>query len=317
MYSKYVDNSKNQDGDYRNIEEIINNILDYENWRDNEIDTYTSEPLDYSINKYFDENKKATIKESDFEYNYFEYKFDSLMKGQEQNPIFAERIKTTSGFFVIYTDGMRTQYLIDKARGSNALKILRKFNNSDKNKIIEAQAFVFESDFFLWLVSKFKNDNNIDEVEELVLKSVTGFKGLGNQNQATLTGSGNDVMNLFSTLSFIIEMESLTEILAQFQHRKNTYEIRFYENNSQIDINIDNYTGDYVKEEETLKKSIVLLHCFIEIIPSVINSYNNDVDNNDWSKDKKGEFSTQILEAVKENIEKIEQTIAPKDNGAN
>lgn len=123
-------------------------------------------------------------------------------------------------------------------------------------------------------------------------------------------------MNLFSTLSFIIEMESLTEILAQFQHCKNTYEIRFYENNSQIDINIDNYTGDYVKEEETLKKSKVLLHCFIEIIPSVINSYNNDVDNNDWSNDKKAEFSTQILEAVKENIEKIEQTIAPKDNGA-
>lgn len=309
MFSKYIDNSTNDQGNYRSISEIINNIINYDEWRTEEKDSYSGDALNYNIDKIFNENKTMKINGTEFEYNYFEYRYESLMRGQEQNPITAERIKTTSGFFVIFTDGTRTQYLIDKARGSNALKILRKFNNSEKNKIIEAQSFEFDSNFFLWLISKFKNDNSLDEGENLVLKSVTGFKGLGNQNQATLTGSGNDVMNLFSTLSFIIEMESLTEILAQFNHLKHTYEIRFFESNSQIDINMEKYVGEYIKEDETTKKSIVLLHCFIEIIPSVINAYNQDIENSEWNNNKENEFSKQILDAVKENIEKIEKTI--------
>ncbi|WP_242439341.1 hypothetical protein [Staphylococcus delphini] len=182
--------------------------------------------------------------------------------------------------------------------GATALSILRKINNSDKHKIIEAKSFEFDSDVFLWLISKFKNDNKIDELEELVLKRVTGFKG-----------SGNDVMNLFSTLSFIIEMESLKEILVQFQHSRNIYEIRFFESNSQIDVKIENYVGDYILLSEEIRYAVILMHCFIEVIPTVINAYQTDIENKDWGDDKKNDFSNQILKAVKHNIDKVEKTL--------
>ena len=309
MHSKFIDNSKNSDETHKSIDEIIENIIDYNSWRDKEKDPYTGESLDYVVTKRFDTNQELKINGNTFEYNLIEFSFETLLKGQENNPIDAERKRLTTGYIVIYSDGNRTQYIINRGRGSAALSILRKINNSEKNKIIQAQSFEFDSDIFLWLISKFKNDNKIDEREELTLKSVTGFKGSGNQNQATLTGSGNDVMNLFSTLSFIIEMESLEEILVQFQHARNIYEIRFFESNSQIEVRTENYVGNYISDSEGVRISAVLMHCFIEVIPTVINAYKTDVENEDWGKEKKNEFSKQIFDAVKNNIEKMEKTL--------
>lgn len=305
MFSKYIDNSKNKDGLYRSIDEIIDNILNYDNWLTPTIDPYTGNPLRYSVEKAFSTNEEVKIKGKTFTFNLLSFKYDSLITGFEDSPIYEERIKQTSGYFIIYTDGSRTQYIINRGTGPNALSILRKVNNSESNKIIEAQKFGFKSDFFIWLISKFKNDNNIDENENITLERVTGFKGSGNENQATLMGAGNDVMNLFSTMSFIIEMDSLTEILAKFKYNKNTIEVRFYESNSQIDINIAKYTGEYLRETENLKNSLILLHSFILIIPAVINSFNND----EWNKEKENQFSKEILEAVKDKIKKAEKII--------
>ncbi|MTV19173.1 hypothetical protein [Staphylococcus delphini] len=307
MYSKYIDNSRKNDNSYRSIDEIIENIVNYSKWRKVEKDPYTGEDLDYSVMKCFEVNQELKIKDNIFKYNYIAFSFETLMKGQENNPVAAERKRPTTGFVVVYSDGERTQYIINRAMGATALSILRKINNSDKHKIIEAKSFEFDSDVFLWLISKFKNDNKIDELEELVLKRVTGFKGSG--NQATLTGSGNDVMNLFSTLSFIIEMESLKEILVQFQHSRNIYEIRFFESNSQIDVKIENYVGDYILHSEEIRYAVILMHCFIEVIPTVINAYQTDIENKDWGDDKKNDFSNQILKAVKYNIDKVEKTL--------
>ncbi|WP_077700070.1 hypothetical protein [Staphylococcus hominis] len=305
MFSKYIDNSKNKDGSYRSIDEIIDNILNYDNWRIPTIDPYTGNPLTYSVEKAFTKNKEVKIKEKTFTFNLLSFKYDSLITGFENSPIHEERIRPTNGYLIIYTDGSRTQYIINRGTGPNALSILRKINNSESNKIIEAKKFDFNSDFFIWLISKFKNDNNIDENENITLEIVTGFKGSGNENQATLIGAGNDVMNLFSTMSFIIEMDSLTEILAKFKYNKNTIEIRFYESNSQIDINIAKYTGEFLSETEDLKKSLILLFSFLLIIPAVINSFNNDK----WNKVKEKQFSKEILEAVKNKIEKAEKII--------
>ncbi|HAR3706787.1 TPA: hypothetical protein I1D78_002887, partial [Staphylococcus aureus] len=89
------------------------------------------------------------------------------------------------------------------------------------------------------------------------------------------------------------------------KYNEHTIEIRFYESNSQIDINIAKYTGEYLREAESLKNSLILLHSFILIIPAVINSFYND----EWNKEKEKKFSQETLEAVKIKIEKAEKMI--------
>ncbi|WP_242439340.1 hypothetical protein [Staphylococcus delphini] len=102
MYSKYIDNSRKNDNSYRSIDEIIENIVNYSKWRKVEKDPYTGEDLDYSVTKCFEVNQELKIKDNIFKYNYIVFSFETLMKGQENNPVAAERKRPTTGFVVVY-----------------------------------------------------------------------------------------------------------------------------------------------------------------------------------------------------------------------
>jgi len=304
LFSKYIDNSKNEDGSFLSMDDILNNILKFEEWRTAEIDPFTQQPLEYEIYKEYNENQKIEIKGTEFTFNYIKYSYDTVISGQETNPISAERLKTTSGAIVIYTDGIRTQYLIDRARGATALRILRVINNSDRNKIIEAQSFNFTEDFFIWLISRFMDGNKIiDEEDSLSISRIIGFKGEGSQKQAILSGSGNEVMNLISSLSFLIEMDVMTEIEVRIIRGSETYEIRFYSIKSQIDVLVDNYVGEYMMLPSEERNPRILLNAFIEIIPSIMNAYNEEIDNGNWTKNSKREFTLGLVDSVKEKLD--------------
>ena len=306
MFSKYIDNSNKEDGTYLSIDEIITNIMNYDQWRTPQSDPHTNEPLRYEIGKIFDDNQQIEIMGLNITYNYIKYSYDTVISGQENNPISAERLRQISGAIVIYSDGTRTQYLMDRARGANALRILRIINNSGKNKIIEAQSFGISEDLFIWLISRFMADNRlIDEEEELVISRIIGFKGEGSQSQAILSGSGNEVMNLFSSLSFLIEMDEMTEIEVRLEHRESTYELRFYSKNSQVDVLVENYVGEYMMLRDEDKDPKVLLSTFIEIIPTIINSYNEEKNNNVWTDESKREFTLELAESVRQRLAQL------------
>ncbi|EGQ26748.1 hypothetical protein HMPREF9372_1289 [Sporosarcina newyorkensis 2681] len=285
------------------MDEILFNILNFEEWRTPVIDPFTNEALLYQISKVYDENQKIIIKGTEFTFNYIKYEYDTVISGQETNPISAERLKKTFGEIVIYTDGVRTQYLVDKARGPAALRILRVINNSDKNKIIEAQSFNITEDFFIWLLSRFMSGSTIlDEENSLKINRITGFKGEGSQKQAILSGSGNEIMNMLSSLSFLVEMDVMTEVEARIIRGSETLEIRFYSKNSQLDILVESYTGEYMMLQNEEKTPRVLLNSFIETIPSIMNAYNEDIENDSWTKNSKREFTLGLVDSVREKL---------------
>ncbi|GIN59873.1 hypothetical protein J8TS2_41920 [Lederbergia ruris] len=139
MFSKYIDNSIDENDAFMSMDEILTNILNFEEWRMVETDPFTQQPLKYEITKVYDENQEIEIKGTEFTFNYIKYSYDTVISGQETNPISVERLKTTSGAIVIYTDGIRTQYLVDRARGAAALRILRVINNSVKLHIVPSK----------------------------------------------------------------------------------------------------------------------------------------------------------------------------------
>ena len=304
MYSKYIDNSQKPNNTFFSMEEILENILDFPNWIDVKIDPVTEQPLKYEVQKGYEEDQKITIHDTEFSYNYIKYAYDVLITSQETNPISVERLRTVSGTIILYSDGNRTQYLVDRARGGTALRILRVISNAEKNKIIAAQPFDFSEDFFIWLIAKFMNDDKvIDEEESIVISRIIGFKGEGSQKQAVLSGSGNEVMNLLSSLSFLIEMDVMTEIEVRIEHESETFEFRFFSKNSQIDVLLDNYSGQYMMEINEIKNPKILLISFIDIIHSIINGYSEDIQNKELTKDSKRKFILGLVDSVKEKLE--------------
>lgn len=306
MFSKYTDNSKNTDNLYKDMDTIIDNIVNFSNWRiDDKVikDPYTKQPLNYQMVKCFSENQSVKIKESNLTFNYIKYSFDTVISDQENNPISAERLKTTHGNVVVYSDGNRTQYLMDKARGGNALSILRKINNSGRNKIIEAQAFNFSEDFFIWLLSRFMTNNRVlDEESNLKIIRIIGFKGEGNQSEAVLSGSGNEVMNLLSSISFLIEMDAMTEIEVRVSIGNDTFELRYFSKNSQIDVLVEKYSGEFMMDLEEERIPKVLLKAFIEVIPGMMSAFDEDKTNDDWNANSKREFTLDLVDSIKEKL---------------
>ena len=147
------------------------------------------------------------------------------------------------------------------------------------------------------------DDKVIDEEESIVISRIIGFKGEGSQKQAVLSGSGNEVMNLLSSLSFLIEMDVMTEIEVRIEHESETFEFRFFSKNSQIDVLLDNYSGQYMMEINEIKNPKILLSSFIDIIPSIINGYSEDIQNKEWTKDSKRKFILGLVDSVKEKLE--------------
>lgn len=309
MYSKYIDNSMDENQIFRSMDTILENIVEFSRWRTGDkidIDPYTGNELSYQVVKKYDDIQNILIKGTNIIFNYITYSYETIISGQENNPISAERIKTTHGNIVVYSDGIRTQYLVDRARGGTALSILRKINNSDKNKIIEAQSFNFSEEFFIWLLSRFMDNNKtLDEENKLVINKITGFKGEGNRKEAILSGSGNEVMNLLSSISFLIEMDAMTEIEVRVNFGRETFELRYFSKNSQIDVLIENYTGMHMMLPDEDKIPRVLLESFINVVPGMMTSFNEDCANDDWTMNSKREFTLGLVDSIRIKLDTL------------
>lgn len=49
----------------------------------------------------------------------------------------------------------------------------------------------------------------------------------------------------------------------------------------------------------------VLLSTFIEIIPTIINSYNEEKDNDVWTSESKRDFTLELAESVRQRLDQL------------
>lgn len=75
---------------------------------------------------------------------------------------------------------------------------------------------------------------------------MTGFKGETDDRLAEIAGSGDRILNLISTLTFLVENENLSRIEMLLCHQKETYGLKLGIN-SYLEINAEKYQGRYMK----------------------------------------------------------------------
>lgn len=306
MFSKYIDNTKDQNGTrYLTMDEIIKKIKSNEN--PNEfLDSSQKEIFDYQVSFEFEENENIELKGTEFSYNIINYYYQTEIPGQEDNAIDVERFQSTEGSIVIYTEGNRTQYICDRARGSRALRILRIVTAATRQGQIEAAPyFSISEDFFDWLIYKFMMDHKLlDEENELMLNQISGFKGQGLEKQATLSGNGNEVMNLFSSMAFLLETDELTEIEINLSKENETFVLKFYATNSQVDTYFNLYIGiEMFSSIERDREARILLKVFIEILPLIEIAFNEDKEDDEWNEQKREILRTTIADSIREKID--------------
>jgi len=301
--SRWTDNSG------KSMEEILENMLNYENWLTPEVDPLTDDYLRYSVRKFFEENQLITLNNQEFTYNYIEYEYERVRPGEETNEMRSSRIYSISGYIIIYTDGINTQCITDRSGGDYTKTILRKLNNYSKRLELTPNPFTISEDMFIWMIYRVLNygEVSLDEDSHLLLQKIIGFKGSTNDRLAEVKGTGNKIMNLLSTLAFLFENEQVSFIKPRINYENETIEISL-DLNGTIDIDFDTYIGNHIIRQDYEKKSIVTLITFLEIIPKILTGYHNDKEKEDtpWSIDEKVRFFTSIGESIQEKIiEKI------------
>lgn len=305
-YSRWTDVSG------KNMEEILDNIMDYKTWYSEDEDPYDSSKLKYDVEKVFSENQSIELNGSQVQFNMIKYEYEKLRPGAANQSMRTTRIQNLSGTVVIYSDGETTQYIINRAYTSNTLSTLRKINNYSKKSLITEDRYNVSEDFFMWMIYKFldRPGQALDESGEIIIESIIGFKGQTDDELAEMSGNGNKIMNLISSLLFLFENESVFQLKTKIRWKQENsieYLELYLNSNNTIDTDVDKYTGQYILQDEGTRIAKTLLMISLEVIPKMMAVYTTEKDDGTWSERKKKQFfvkmvGEKILTTLKEKL---------------
>ncbi|MBP4085980.1 hypothetical protein [Enterococcus lactis] len=278
------------------LDESINLLMTDHNWSSNEGSIqYTN----LRKQKLFDQNLEIKIENRDIKYNVIDFLMNYITPGMTKMD---EQTSIIRGMIIVYTDGGRTQYIIN--RNSDALKLLRKLlGYTGRNEIIENK-LTFSDDIFMWFVKTvFTKDNEFlftdaqQNEKSLTINSIIGVRG-ETKDENTLSAHGDTVLKLISTLSFILESNLLKQIILRLEYTGHENMELKLNDKGVVSVDIDSYLGNYEDSEENEKKAQLLLLVYLDILPKLTKVYYDDQSDGNWNIVEKNNF----FELIENNL---------------
>ncbi|MGG7060135.1 hypothetical protein ACQPUY_15485 [Clostridium nigeriense] len=258
---------------------------------------------DWKINKKFDANLKIRLNNREIQYNLIKYSYNQISSGNQ--PI-EDRTIPKNGFIVVYSNGVGIGYII--SRNSDGMKLLRKMLKYSGRNEISKNSFDIESDFFVWLISKVYTSENIIETENetlgnISLDTIKGFKGDTEDLLNKVSATGESVINIISTLSFLLESKNLNQIKLDLEYRNHENIELVLTNNGTVSTALEKYQGEYeeLDVDEVISKLYLLI--YIEILPMLVQAYKADIDNDKWNSEKNIEFLKMVATDLSKKVE--------------
>lgn len=261
----------------------------------------------FSTRKLFQENKYLSVNGIQIKYNIVKFGYDQM--SVQANP--DDRPIRKTGCITIYEYKGAIYYIVDQ--NSTAKKLLRRMlGYAGKNEVEEA-SFDFKEDFFVWLVNRVYNTHDIienfseDPPKILQLEEIKGIRGNTEDLQTKVTTSGESVMNVISTLSFLLESRRLNQVILNLQYTGHQNILVKLQKSKNFTVEVLHpYIGCYIGDsnEEILSQVYMLL--YMEILPLLDQEYRINKDEGEWNQETYVTFLREIKATV---IDKIEEKI--------
>lgn len=256
----------------------------------------------WNLQKKFDQNQKISLNGREVEYNYVKYSYDQTTAGDFS---VEDRVVRREGFIIAYTAGADINYIIDQ--NSSAMTLLRKLLSYSGKNQLEPNAFGFTNDFFIWLIYRVYNANYNIEIcpDDKVLKldAIKGFKGDTEDLQSNVSASGETVMNIISTLSFLLESNNLHQVKLDLNYTGHP-NISLTLRKGTVNALLDEYIGSFEREEtQELKIAKLYLTIYLEMLPMLFQEYNSDIENELWNKEIYINFLKDVGETLTKKVE--------------
>lgn len=260
--------------------------ITYENWE---------------MSKALEANQRITLNCRDIEFNLIKYSYDQITLGKQ--PV-EDRTLSKSGYIVVYNNGIAVNYIINQ--NSSAQKILRKMLSYTGKNEIEKNVFECDNNFLIWLISRVYNSNSeietdADNDKVMHLEAIKGFRGDTEDQQTKVTASGESVMNIISTLSFMLESRYFNQVKVDISYPGHE-NISLIVQRGTIGIDTKSYQGTFEREEESSRIAKLHLLVYIEILPLLRQAYISDIQDKLWSTEKYEELLNGIAEKLTEKI---------------
>ena len=234
------------DNEVTSLDEAINRLLQVP-----EDDTSTEATIysRWQANKAFDTNQQIVFNGRTITYNYIRFSYNKIIPGNQ--PV-DDRTSSNVGTIICYSNGNSVNYIINK--NSDAQKILRKMLNYSGKNEISRNSFEISSDVFIWMISKVYLSDNIIETEsealkDLSLESIKAFRGDTEDSLTKVSATGESVMNIISTLSFLLESRRLNQIKINLEYgNHDNIELQLI-NNGAVSTEIKEYQGEFEEDE--------------------------------------------------------------------
>lgn len=258
--------------------------------------------INWVIEKQFPSNLKIQLNGKDIEFNFYSFSVDRVPAGAMDDDDLTVR---RTGFVIPYVHSGKVRYIID--RNSDAQTLLRKMLfYSGKGEIVRNNLPV-SGDLFVWLINKvYKGENLLesesDALKDLTIDSIRGFKGNTEDSLTKVSTSGETVMNIISSLSFLIESQNLNQITLDVAYGKHTNIEVSLSKRATIATSIDRYLGELYQKNEQEIIATVLLILYTEILPIIIQKYQIEVDATRWGQGKCVEFLQQVANDLAEKV---------------
>lgn len=293
----------------KDINEAIASLID-EVASDTKVTNITRD--NWNLQKIFDQNQMISLNGRDVEYNYVKYSYDQTTAGDFS---VEDRVVRREGFIIVYTAGADINYIINQ--NSSAMALLRKLLSYSGKNQLEENAFGFTNDFFIWLIYRVYNTNYNIEIcpDDKVLKldAIKGFKGDTEDLQSKVSASGETVMNIISTLSFLLESNNLHQVKLDLNYTGHP-NISLTLRKGTVNALLDEYIGSFEQEEmQELKIAKLYLIIYLEMLPMLFQEYNSDIENELWNKEIYINFLKDVGETLTKKVESKISSLGEED----
>ena len=186
---------------------------------------------------------------------------------------------------------------------------------SGKGEIL-SNTLELSGDLFVWLISKvYGKENTIssenEELSDLIIDSIKGFKGDTEDFLAKVSMSGESVMNIISALSFLIESRNLNQITIALSYRNHMNMEISLNNRNTIGFDEDKYLGELVQVPRHEMIATCILSLYMEIVPILLQKYQSDIDLNLWGQGKCVSFLEMVADDLNKKVKaRIDDLIA-------
>lgn len=144
-------------------------------------------------------------------------------------------------------------------------------------------------------------ESNNENLLELQLESIKGFRGDTEDLQTKVSAAGESVMNIISTLSFLLESRRLNQIKLESSYAEHE-NITLILNNDTVSIDFNSYQGSFEQEANDSIIAKLYLLVYLEILPMLDQEYQSDIDDKIWSKDAYINFMNSVAKNLTEKV---------------